>query len=116
VMERKEGIVLADKDIYVSVAGGAQLPEPAGDLAVAAALLSSLRDRPVAAGTLIVGEVGLAGEVRAVGQSEQRLAEGAQRGFTRCVRPEGNRARCRSPPLELCGVETVGEAMEALFA
>ena len=116
VMERKEGIVLADKDIYVSVAGGAQLPEPGGDLAVAAALMSSLRDRPVAPGTLILGEVGLAGEVRAVGQIEQRLAEGAQLGFTRCVLPEGNRARCRSAPLELCGVETVGEAMEALFA
>jgi DNA repair protein RadA/Sms len=116
VLERKEGVVLADKDIYVSVAGGATLPEPAGDLAVAAALMSSLRDRAIAAGTLVVGEVGLAGEVRAVGQIEQRLAEAAQLGFTRCVLPEGNRARVRSPPLELSGVSTVREAMEALFA
>ena len=116
VLERKQGIALADKDIYVSVAGGATLPEPAGDLAVAAALMSSLRDRAIAAGTLVVGEVGLAGEVRAVGQIEQRLAEAAQLGFTRCVLPEGNRARVRSPPLELSGVSTVGEAMEALFA
>jgi DNA repair protein RadA/Sms len=116
VMERKEGIVLADKDIYVSVAGGAELPEPAGDLAVAAALFSSLRDRPLAPGTLVFGEVGLAGEVRAVGQVEQRLAEAAQLGFTRCVLPQGNRLRCRSAPLELSGVGTVTEAMEALFA
>ena len=116
VLERKEGIVLADKDIYVSVAGGAQLPEPAGDLAVAAALMSSLRDLPLAAGTLVVGEVGLAGEVRAVGQIEQRLAEAAQLGFTRCVLPQGNRVRARPTSLELCGVATVGEAMEALFA
>ncbi len=116
VLEKKEGIVLADKDIYVSVAGGAQLPEPAGDLAVAAALMSSLRDRPLAPGTLVVGEVGLAGEVRAVGQIEQRLAEAAQLGFTRCVLPEGNRARARKTPLELCGVSTIGEAMDALFA
>ncbi len=116
VLEKKEGIVLADKDIYVSVAGGAQLPEPAGDLAVAAALMSSLRDRALAPGTLVVGEVGLAGEVRAVGQIEQRLAEAAQLGFTRCVLPEGNRARARKTPLELCGVSTVGEAMDALFA
>lgn len=116
VLEKKEGIVLADKDIYVSVAGGAELPEPAGDLAVAAALMSSLRDRAIAPGTLVVGEVGLAGEVRAVGQIEQRLAEAAQLGFTRCVLPEGNRARARKTPLELCGVSTVGEAMDALFA
>jgi DNA repair protein RadA/Sms len=116
VLERKEGIVLADKDIYVSVAGGAALPEPAGDLAVAAALMSSLRDRSLAPGTLVLGEVGLAGEVRAVGQIEQRLAEAAQLGFTRCVLPEGNRARVRGTPLELSGVSTVGQAMEALFS
>src|SRR5712692_7033841 len=115
VLERKEGIVLADKDIYVSVAGGGSLPEPAGALAVAAALLSSFRDKPLARGTLVLGEVGLAGEVRAVGQIEQRLAEAAQLGFTRCVLPEGNRARARGPPLELSGVSTVGQAMEALF-
>jgi DNA repair protein RadA/Sms len=115
VLERKEGIVIADKDIYVSAAGGASLDEPAGDLAVAAALMSSLRDVPLAPGTLVLGEVGLAGEVRAVGQIEQRLAEAAQLGFTRCVLPEGNRARVRKTPLELCGVATVGQAMAALF-
>ena len=116
VLERKEGIVLADKDIYVSVAGGATLPEPAGDLAVAAALMSSLRDKPIAGGTLVLGEVGLAGEVRAVGQIEQRLAEAAQLGFTSCILPEGNRTRVRGPPLVLCGASTLGEAMDALFA
>src|SRR3954447_3417583 len=115
VLERKEGVVLADKDIYVSVAGGASLSEPAGDLAIAAALMSSLRDRALAPGTLVLGEVGLAGEVRAVGQIEQRLAEAAQLGFSRCVLPEGNRARTLDAPLELCGVGTVGAAMEALF-
>jgi DNA repair protein RadA/Sms len=115
VLERKEGIVIADKDIYVSVAGGASSPEPAGDLAIAAALMSSLRDIPIAPGTLVLGEVGLAGEVRAVGQIEQRLAEAAQLGFTRCILPEGNRARSRAAPLELCGVATMGEAMSLLF-
>ena len=115
VLERKEGLVLADKDIYVSVAGGADLPEPAGDLAVAAALVSSMRDRPIPARTLVLGEIGLAGEVRAVGQIDQRLAEAAQLGFTRCVLPEGNRLRASTAALELCGVATVQEAMEALF-
>jgi DNA repair protein RadA/Sms len=116
VLERKEGIMLADKDIYVSVAGGGLLPEPAGDLAVAAALMSSLRDKPLGAGTVVFGEVGLAGEVRAVGQIEQRLAEAAQLGFTRCVLPAGNRTRARQETLTMHGVKTVGEAMETLFA
>jgi len=116
VLERKQRIVLADKDIYVSVAGGGSLPEPAGDLAVAAALVSSLRDRPLPADTLVLGEVGLAGEVRAVGQIDQRLAEAAQLGFARCVLPEGNRARAVGAPLRLRGVANVGDAMNALFA
>ncbi len=116
VLERKEGMVFSDQDIYVSVAGGASLSEPAGDLAVAAALMSSLRDLRIAHATVVLGEVGLAGEVRAVGQIEQRLAEAAQLGFTRCVLREGNRARTRAAPLELCGVSTVGEAMETLFS
>jgi len=115
VLERKEGLVLADKDIYVNVAGGADLPEPAGDLGVAAALVSSSRDRALPSGTVVLGEVGLAGEVRAVGQIDQRLAEAAQLGFSRCVLPKGNRVRAGSA-LELCGVSNVGEAMDALFA
>src|SRR5712691_10451791 len=116
VLERKEGLVLADKDIYVSVAGGASLEEPGGDLAIAAALASSLRDDSIAPGMLIIGEVGLAGEVRAVGQIEQRLAEAAQLGFTRCLLPQGNRLRTLVAPLELCDVSSVGEAMSALFS
>jgi DNA repair protein RadA/Sms len=116
VLERKQRMALADKDIYVSVAGGADLPEPAGDLAVAAALVSSLRDRALPSGTLVLGEVGLAGEVRAVGQIDQRLAEAAQLGFSRCVLPKGNRVREAGNALELRGVSDVGEAMHALFA
>ena len=116
VLERKEGVPLAGKDIYVSVAGGGALPEPAGDLAVAAALVSSLRDRPLPPDTVVLGEVGLAGEVRAVSQIDQRLAEAAQLGFTRCVLPEGNRARASTASLGLRGVATVDEAMQALFA
>ena len=115
VLEKKEGILISDKDVYVSVAGGAVLQEPAGDLAIAAALMSSLRDLRISPGTLVLGEVGLAGEVRGVGQIEQRLAEAAQLGFTRCVLPQTNRTRLPKGPLELCGVSTLGEAMEVLF-
>jgi DNA repair protein RadA/Sms len=116
VLERKQAYVLNNKDIYVSVAGGAELPEPAGDLAIAAALVSSLRDRPLPPGTLVLGEVGLAGEVRAVSQIDPRLAEAAQLGFSRCVLPKGNRARSCKSALELCEVANVGAAMDALFA
>ena len=115
VLERKEGIVLSDQDIYVNVAGGASLDEPAADLAVAAALLSSFRDAPLDPRTVILGEVGLAGEVRGVTQVEQRLGEAAQLGFMRCILPESNARRLAGAPLELCGVGTLGAAMEALL-
>ena len=116
VLEKKEGLVLSDKDIYVNVAGGAELHEPAGDLAVAAALCSSARDLAIDARTLILGEVGLAGEVRAVSQIEQRLSEAAQLGFTRCILPAGNAKRLGSPPLALLPVASVSEALEQIFA
>ena len=116
VLERKQGIVLSDQDIYVNVAGGATLDEPAADLAVAAALASSFRDAPLDPRTVIFGEVGLAGEVRGVTQVEQRLGEAAQLGFVRCILPESNARRLSGAPLELCGVGTVGAAMEALLS
>ena len=115
VLERKQGIVLSDQDIYVNVAGGATLEEPAADLAVAAALASSFRDVPLDPRTVILGEVGLAGEVRGVTQIEQRLGEPAQLGFVRCILPESNARRITGAPLELCGVGTLGAAMEALL-
>jgi len=115
VLERKQGIVLSDQDIYVNVAGGATLEEPAADLAVAAALASSFRDVPLDPRTVILGEVGLAGEVRGVTQIEQRLGEAAQLGFVRCILPESNARRITGAPLELCGVGTLGAAMEALL-
>src|SRR5256886_15980538 len=92
VLERKERMVLADKDIYVNVAGGADLPEPAGDLAVAAALASSSRDRAPPSGTAVLGEVGLAGEVRAGGHNAQRLTHSAP------LRASRSRAPTRDPP------------------
>jgi DNA repair protein RadA/Sms len=100
----------------VNVAGGASLDEPAGDLAVAAAVLSSFRDVPLDERTLVLGEVGLAGEVRGVSQIEQRLAEAAQLGFRRCVLPESNARRLHEAPLELQPAATVAAAMEALMS
>jgi len=116
VLEKKEGLLLSDKDVFVNAAGGAVLSEPAGDLALLAALCSSVRDEAIDGRTLVLGEVGLAGEVRAVSHVEPRLAEAAQLGFRRCVLPAGNARRLASSPLELCPSSTVSEAIDHLFA
>jgi DNA repair protein RadA/Sms len=92
--------------------------EPAADLAVMAAVASSLRNRPLRPGTAVFGEVGLAGEVRGTPQSTLRVREAAQMGFTRVVMPEGNRAPADAadPRCELVGVKSVSEALEELIA
>jgi DNA repair protein RadA/Sms len=115
VLEKKEGIQLVGCDIFVNVAGGMDLTEPASDLAVCAALVSSLQNRPVDPHTLILGEVGLAGEVRAVAQPEPRLAEAAKMGFKRVVLPAGSARRLEMRRLEPIGVSTLSEALQALF-
>jgi DNA repair protein RadA/Sms len=115
VLEKKVGLDILPCDLFVNVAGGLELDDPAADLACAAALASSFRDRAIGPRTLVVGEVGLAGEVRAVAQAEARLAEAARLGFTRAVVPAGN-ARHAEPPggIDLVGVETVAEALDRL--
>jgi DNA repair protein RadA/Sms len=77
-------------DVYVNVTGGLKLLEPACDMGIIAALASSYKDKPFDADTAFVGEIGLTGEVRSVGQVEKRLMEAHRMGFTRCVIPEGN--------------------------
>jgi len=102
--------------VFVNAAGGAELSEPAGDLALLAALCSSIRDEAIDGRTLVLGEVGLAGEVRAVSHIEPRIAEAAQLGFKRCILPAGNAKRLASAPLELCPAANVSEAIDHLFA
>ena len=80
-----------------------------------AALVSSLQNRPLDPHTLILGEVGLAGEVRAVGQAEPRLAEAAKMGFKRAILPKGSARRLEEKRLEPIGVETLSEALDAMF-
>ncbi len=115
VLEKKEGVQLVGCDIFVNVAGGLQLTEPSSDLAVCAALVSSLSNKPVDPQTLILGEVGLAGEVRAVAQVEPRLAEAAKMGFKRVVMPKGSARRLEDArKLEVLGVDALGQALDAL--
>jgi DNA repair protein RadA/Sms len=116
VMEKKLGMQMEGHDIFMNVAGGVKMDEPAVDLAVVAAVASSFLDRPVPEDTLVLGEVGLTGEVRAIGQMSARLAEAAKMGFARCVIPETNLKQSIEPNgLRLTGVSTVSAAMEALF-
>ena len=119
VLEKRAGLSLVGDDVFVNVAGGMALDEPAADLAVAAAVTSSLRNRPVRAQTAVFGEIGLAGEVRGVTQAARRVREAAQMGFTRCILPKGNldpRDLPASEACELTGVDRVAEALDALFA
>jgi len=117
VIERRAGIDVLGQDVFVNVAGGVRLSEPASDLGVLAAVASSAKSRPVDPHTLCFGEIGLAGEVRAVGGAELRLSEAKKLGFRRCVLPELTRSQLLGrPELELVGVRDVGAALEALFS
>jgi DNA repair protein RadA/Sms len=116
VLDKRAGLSLATDDVFVNVAGGIQVDEPAADLAVLVAVASSLRNRAVASDTAVFGEVGLAGEVRATTQAALRVREAAQLGFRRCVLPDGNIAPSDLPAsMDVVGVKTVGEALDALF-
>jgi DNA repair protein RadA/Sms len=116
VLEKRAGMNLIADDVFINVAGGIAVDEPAADLAVTGAVASSLRNRTVRAGTAVFGEVGLAGEVRGVSQAALRVREAAQMGFTRCVIPEGNCSPDDVPAgMELVGVRTVSEALEQLI-
>ena len=115
VLEKKVGMEILACDLFVNVAGGLSVDDPAADLATVAALASSFRDRPLPPRTLVLGEVGLAGEVRAVTQPEIRLAEAARLGFERAILPAANARHAELPPgMELVGVATVAEALDRI--
>jgi DNA repair protein RadA/Sms len=116
VLDKRVGLNLATDDVFVNVAGGISIDEPAADLAIIAAVASSLRNRPVASDAVVFGEIGLAGEVRATTQAALRVREAAQLGFRRCVMPENSLSPGDAPAdLEIIGVRTVGEALDALL-
>src|SRR5215469_6907644 len=87
VLTKRVGLALGNQDVYINVAGGFSLGEPAVDLGVAAAVASSFRERRIAPETALIGEVGLGGELRAVSRAEARIREAAKLGFRRCVVP-----------------------------
>ena len=116
VLEKRAGVNLMADDVYINVAGGIAVDEPAADLAITGAVASSLRNRMLRPRTAVFGEVGLAGEVRGVSQAALRVREAAQMGFTRCVLPDGNCSPDDVPSgIELVGVRTVAEALDELI-
>jgi DNA repair protein RadA/Sms len=109
VLEKKVRLKLFDRDIFVNVTGGAKIGEPAADLAVAAAIASSFLDKPLPPDLVVVGEVGLAGEVRRVGRLRDRLAEAARLGFTKAAVPLGEADGLSGLKMEIDGVGSVGQ-------
>lgn len=112
VLEKRAGLHFADRDVFVNVAGGVRLDEPAADMAVALALASSFRERPIRAGLAVFGEIGLAGEVRAVDMARQRVAEAAKFGFTGCIVPGACAGDLRANGMQTMSVSCLTEAIE----
>ena len=117
VLEKRAGLTLAGDDVYVNIAGGMTIEEPAADLSIVAAVASSVRNRGLAPATAVFGEVGLSGEVRGIPQAGLRVREAAQMGFTRIIMPSANVDPSEAVNgIELVGVRTVGEALDQLIA
>ncbi|MGI5883582.1 MAG: DNA repair protein RadA [Candidatus Spyradocola sp.] len=116
VLEKRAGFSLYNQDAYVNVAGGLELDEPACDLPLAAAVVSSLRGTPLPPDWALIGEIGLTGEIRAVNMMDRRLTECARMGFTHLVVPKTNLRSLRIPDgLDVHGVSTLREALSLLF-
>ncbi len=119
VLEKRVGLQLYNRDIYINAMGGVKVLEPAVDLGVAMSIASGYRDRPVVEGTIVVGEIGLTGEVRPVNRISERLKEGAKMGFKRFLLPQGNldaqffsSREILEKEMELLGVSTLKQALQ----
>lgn len=112
VLEKRLGLQLGDCDAYVNVAGGMRITEPALDLAIVAAILSSYRNISINDKTIVFGEVGLTGEIRAVNLADQRVAEAAKMGFETCILPKANEGSIKvNTGMKLIGVKNIQEIM-----
>jgi DNA repair protein RadA/Sms len=112
VLHRHAGIACFDQDVFINAVGGVRIAEPAADLAVLLAIVSSLRDRPLPDKLVVFGEVGLGGEVRPVAHGQDRLKEAVKLGFTRAIVPQANCPRQPIEGLEVVAVERLAQAVE----
>ncbi|MBI4621450.1 MAG: DNA repair protein RadA [Desulfobacterales bacterium] len=117
VLEKKVGMSLVNQDVFLNVAGGVRIDEPAVDLGIVLAVASSYMDRPVDPKTVVFGEVGLGGEIRGISQGGIRIKEAAKLGFTRCILPDSNKKTFQGKKdIKLVGVKSVEEALEIVFS
>ncbi len=114
VIEKRMGIRMADYDAYVNIAGGMRVNEPALDLALVAAVISSYRNRAIPEGTLVFGEVGLVGEVRGVSMAGKRIAEAAKMGYHTCVMPKANMEALEDIPIKCYGIRNIRELVDII--
>jgi DNA repair protein RadA/Sms len=116
VMEKKLGLNVAGQDVFMNVAGGVKVSEPAVDLGIIAAVASGFLDKPVAEGMLLLGEVGLTGEVRGISHLQSRIAEVQKMGFSRCIVPKNSLKQVTGVSgIELTGIRRLAEVMDILF-
>ena len=115
MLDKRAGLSFAQLDVFVNVVGGMRLQEPAGDLAVVAALASSVQDVPLPPDALFLGELGLGGEVRPVSQVERRIAEAGNQGIGRVFLAERGIPKRRNPRVQTVGVRTVQDLFGRLF-
>lgn len=114
VLEKRVGLKLAEQDAYINVAGGIRIVEPASDLATACAIASNFREQAVDPSAIVLGEIGLAGEVRAVSQIEKRLREAARQGFSKAIISKHNTGKLpKIPDMKVIGVAGVHDALHA---
>ncbi|MBI5463649.1 MAG: DNA repair protein RadA [Ignavibacteriales bacterium] len=116
VLEKRVGLNLGQQDVFVNIAGGIKIDEPAVDLGIASSIVSSLRDIPVDSTSVAVGEIGLGGEIRTIGYIEKRVQEAAKLGFKRIIVPSNNLKSVKSNGgIEIVGVDRIEKAIEALL-
>ena len=115
VLHRHGGIPTYDQDVFLNVVGGVKVLETASDLALMAAVISSLRNKPLPHDLLVFGEIGLSGEIRPVPSGQERLKEAAKHGFKRAIVPKGNAPKESPPGLQVIAVTRLEQALDALF-
>jgi DNA repair protein RadA/Sms len=114
VLHRHGGIQASDQDVYVNVVGGIKINETSADLALLIAILSSMRNQPLAQDLVVFGEVGLSGEIRPVPSGQERLFEAAKHGFTRAIVPQANIPKGGIGGMDIIGVLTLAQALDAV--
>ena len=116
VLEKRLGLQLSGQDVYINVVGGIRIDEPASDLGIVSSVISSFLERPLDAETLVCGEIGLGGEIRAVSGADIRIREAAKLGLKRCVLPEGNLNSIENKSLiNVIGVKHLSDIRNVLF-